>query len=384
MTGQTTTAVADLAAGLVGIPSLSGDEAAAVAWLCERMAALGYEVSTDGAGNAVGTIGSGEREIMLLGHIDTVPGDIPVRVEGGVLHGRGAVDAKGPLATFVVAGARAILPPGVRLTVVGAVGEETFGSPGATWLRDNRPAPDALIIGEPSGWDGVVLGYKGSLGLTATASCASSHSAGPEPTAPELAFAFWQRLQGWLDRHNGDVPPGFTALDATLRAFDSSSDGMTGTATLRATFRLPPGTTITWVCEQVEGLAGDIELRWQANAEAYRTDKRSPLVAPFLAAIRAAGGQPKLKVKTGTSDMNVVGPAWGCPAVAYGPGDARYDHTPDEQIPLADLERGVAVLAAAIEGIAGRGPLPPAPSPVKGGGEVGCGGLSPVEGDGDE
>ena len=33
---------------------------------------------------------------MLLGHIDTVPGDIPVRVEGGELVGRGAVDAKLP------------------------------------------------------------------------------------------------------------------------------------------------------------------------------------------------------------------------------------------------------------------------------------------------
>lgn len=358
MTSPTTTAVADLAAGLVGIPSLSGDEATAVAWLCERMTALGYEVSIDGAGNAVGTIGAGEREIMLLGHIDTVPGEIPVRVEDGVLHGRGAVDAKGPLATFVAAGALAVLPPGVRLTVVGAVGEETFGSPGATWLRDNHPAPDALIIGEPSGWDGVVLGYKGSLGLTATVRCPSSHSAGPEPTAPELTFAFWQRLQDWLAGHNDGSATGFTTLDATLRAFDSASDGMIGTATLVATFRLPPGASIAWVRGQVAALAGDVELGWQENAEAYRTDKRSPLVAPFLAAIRAAGGTPKLKVKTGTSDMNVVGPAWGCPAVAYGPGDARYDHTPDEQIPLADLERGVAVLAAALGRVAdavGRG-----------------------------
>ena len=201
-------------------------------------------------------------------------------------------------------------------------------------------------------------------------SCPSSHSAGPEPTAPELAFAFWQRLQDWLTGHNGDAALGFTTLDATLRSFDSASDGMTGTAMLEATFRLPPGTTLAWVREQVSALAGDVALDWQENAEAYRTDKRSPLVAPFLAAIRAAGGQPKLKVKPGTSDMNVVGPAWGCPAVAYGPGDARYDHTPDEQIPLEDLDRGVAVLAAAIEGIAGRVPLPPAPSLVKGGGDA--------------
>ncbi len=352
MTSLATSTVVDIAAGLVEIPSLSRQESVAVTWLVEQMAMLGYDAHVDGAGNAVGSIGTGDREIMLLGHIDTVPGDVPVRIIDGVLHGRGAVDAKGPLATFVAAGARVLLPEGVRVTVIGAVGEESFGSPGATWLRDTRSAPDALIIGEPSGWDGVVLGYKGSVSLTATASCPSSHSAGPDPTAPELAFAFWQRLQQRLREHNGDTPDGFSTLNATLRSFNANSDGMIGVATLEITFRLPPGTTIAWVQEQVGLLAEGVDLYWEPNAEAYRTDKRSPLVAPFLAAIRAAGGTPKLKVKTGTSDMNVVGPVWSCPAVAYGPGDARYDHTPDEQIPLDDLEHGVTVLTAAIERIA--------------------------------
>ena len=37
--------------------------------------------------------------------------------------------------------------------------------------------------------------------------------------------------------------------------------------------------------------------------------------------VGAAGGRPRFKLKTDTADMNVVGPAWGCPIVAYGPGD---------------------------------------------------------------
>ena len=347
-------AALDVLTGLVGVPSVSGDEGRAVAWLCDTLAALGYDARVDGAGNAVGARGSGERELLLLGHIDTVPGEVAVRVADGVLHGRGAVDAKGPLAAFVVAGARAELPPGVRLTVVGAVGEESFGSPGASWLRDHYPAPDAVIIGEPSGWDGLVLGYKGSLGFTATVACPLSHSAGPAATAPELAFRFWLRLLAWTARHNAGASPGFDTLDATLRAVNSASDGLRDSATLRGTFRLPPGVPSDWVCARVAALAGDaVALDWQSNAEAFRSDKRSPLVAPFLAAIRAAGGVPRLKVKTGTSDMNLVGPVWGCPIVAYGPGDARFDHTPDEQIDLAEYGRGVTVLTTAIERIAG-------------------------------
>src|SRR5690606_8452991 len=185
---------ADLLRGLVSIPSPSGAEAPAVEWLCQQMAALGYQAEPDGAGNAVGTRGEGPREIMLLGHIDTVPGEVPVQVVDGVLYGRGAVDAKGPLATFVVAGARAKLPPGVRLTVVGAVEEEVMSSRGARHLIATREAPDAVVIGEPSGWDGVVLGYRGSVALEYRVTVPMSHSAGPEATAAELAADFWSDL----------------------------------------------------------------------------------------------------------------------------------------------------------------------------------------------
>ena len=68
----------------------------------------------------------------------------------------------------------------------------------------------------------------------------------------------------------------------------------------------------------------------------------------FLGAIRSEGGDPGFVVKTGTSDMNVVGPAWGCPIVAYGPGDSRLDHTPDEHIEISDLTRSIAVLVRVI------------------------------------
>jgi len=53
----------------------------------------------------------------------------------------------------------------------------------------------------------------------------------------------------------------------------------------------------------------------------------------------------RFKLKTGTSDMNILAPVWGCPAVAYGPGDSRLDHTPEEAIDLAEFQRGVDVLS---------------------------------------
>ena len=68
--------------GLVKHYSPSGQERGAVEWLVGRMQTLGFdEAFVDGAGNAVGVIGDGPKQVVLLGHIDTVPGEIPVRVE---------------------------------------------------------------------------------------------------------------------------------------------------------------------------------------------------------------------------------------------------------------------------------------------------------------
>src|SRR5947207_10534452 len=94
-------AAVELVRGLVAIKSLSRQEAEASKWLADQMQRIGYERAfVDEAGNAVGELGdpSAARTIVLLGHIDTVPGNIPVRIEGDLLYGRGSVDAKGPLA----------------------------------------------------------------------------------------------------------------------------------------------------------------------------------------------------------------------------------------------------------------------------------------------
>ena len=85
---------------------------------------------------------------------------------------------------------------------------------------------------------------------------------------------------------------------------------------------------------------------------AVRMDKNTPVVRAFLKAIRDAGGTPRFKMKTGTSDMNILAPVWGCPALAYGPGDSRLDHTPDEAVDLDEFERGVDVLTSALSDLA--------------------------------
>ena len=91
-------------------------------------------------------------------------------------------------------------------------------------------------------------------------------------------------------------------------------------------------------------VAGEAGCSFYGGEVAVRTDKSNALVKSFLRSIRARTGTPKFKVKTGTSDMNVVAPLWKCPILAYGPGDSALDHTPGEHIEIEEYGKAIDVL----------------------------------------
>src|SRR5512138_3072686 len=160
----------DTLIGIVSQYSPSGQERTAVEWLMARMKTLGFDdACIDRGGNAVGVMGTGSRQVVLLGHIDTVPGEIKVEQRDDQLYGRGSVDAKGPLACFVDAVAKIGARDGWQFVVIGAV-EEERDSEGARFIMDQYK-PDFAIIGEPNQWDRVALGYKGSAWANVTVKC---------------------------------------------------------------------------------------------------------------------------------------------------------------------------------------------------------------------
>ena len=115
-------------------------------------------------------------------------------------------------------------------------------------------------------------------------------------------------------------------------------------------FRLPPNVTPETVSEAVSTFApSDGKLHHYSQLDAYYEDKNNNLVRAMLRAIRSQGNRPGFVVKTGTSDMNVVGPHWSCPIIAYGPGDSSLDHTPNEHIELDAYNTAIATLTEAIQ-----------------------------------
>lgn len=353
----------NLLAGMLAIFTPSGQERPLAEWLCEHLSLYDLDTEVDEVGNFIGvlpaTVANPESPIVLLGHMDTVAGIIPVRCEGDRLSGRGAVDAKGPLAAFIAATVRLSLSDQPRqrdIIVVGAVEEEAATSLGARTVL-NRWRPAFTIIGEPSGASAVTLGYKGRLLVTYHAEQSVAHTARPEEGVCARGVAFWLAVRdaanAWNAQHAGNSQ--FDALAPTLRAMQSGSDGFIDWCEMTIGYRLPPGCDIpalqNWIAETAIATGDHVEFR--GAEEAFFSAPNGPLVSAFVRGLRAENLTPAFKRKTGTSDMNVVGPVWNCPIVAYGPGDASLDHTPDEHISLTEYHQGIAVLTRVLADLVG-------------------------------
>ncbi len=341
---------ADLIARLVSIYSPSGQEVEAVSYLVDWMSGHGFAASVDAAGNAVGVRGAADapHTLLLLGHIDTVPGEIPVRVEDSCLYGRGSVDAKGSLCAFAEATARATIPPGWRVMVIGAVDEEA-DSRGAYYVREQLQ-PTWCLIGEPSGAARITLGYKGHMRVHYRLTRPLAHSALPQPSVAELGVRLWQGLGAWAEGHNQGKERLFEQIALHLAAINTHSDGFRETLAMEINLRLPPGVLPDEARAALADLA-EADAIWETSSAepAYLAPKGTPLVRALLAAIRAQGEQPGFVLKSGTSDMNVVGEVWTCPIVAYGPGNSSLDHTPHEHLSLAEYWQAVRTLQHLIE-----------------------------------
>jgi [amino group carrier protein]-lysine/ornithine hydrolase len=333
---------AALLKSMLEIPSPSYAEAELAKHLLGSMRELGFAARLDAAGNVIGELDHGPGPtVMTLGHLDTVPGQLPVRLVGGRLYGRGAVDAKGPLAAMICAAARVRSFRG-RLVVVGVVEEETPGSRGAMHIRTHYRRPDAVVIGEPSGWSGVNIGYKGKLDIRYHVECEATHPSNPRPKAVELATQAWVELLNILGpdaSHLSFDQPGATLLSLV---------GDLTSATAELSVRTPPGFDVDGCLTKLGEQLSTGTLDMLNSVAACRVRRTDPVVRALCRAIRAQGAVPATRMKTATSDMNTLAEVWSIPMATYGPGDSKLDHSDAEHIVLDEYFRGIAVLEDAL------------------------------------
>ncbi|MDZ7731527.1 MAG: [LysW]-lysine hydrolase [Natrialbaceae archaeon] len=330
---------------LVGIPSVSGEESEVAEHLVAFFEAHDREVWIDEVGNVRAPA---DDAVLLTSHMDTVPGDIPVEVRPAeddplasdgepILWGRGSVDATGSLAAMAAAAVN------TGVSFAGVVREETT-STGSRHLVADREAPDALVNGEPSGANGITLGYRGFMWGSYVATSESGHSSRPDPNAIQHAVSWWNAVEDAFPYD--EYAPIFEQVTTKPAEMEGgrSEDGLSVEVTLGFQLRVPPSRDVEMIRETVEGELEIGTISWNDPIPPVMQSPRTAVARAFRAAIRGADEEPRLLRKSGTSDMNNFAEAWTCPMVTYGPGDAGLDHTPQERLPLAEFDQSVTIL----------------------------------------
>jgi LysW-gamma-L-lysine carboxypeptidase len=352
----------DLLHAMLQIYSPTGDEAALSRFLVEEMTKRGLHAWRDDVGNAIGEFGSGPPTILLCGHMDTVPGELPITLADGKLFGRGAVDAKSPLAAMLMA-ASILVQEGFsgKVIVVGAVEEEGVGR-GVKHLVEKGVTADYAVFGEPSGVENITIAYKGSLHLKLECQTKTGHASAPwlYQNAIEEVFNLYERLKAVAFQQE-QAGSRFYTMTSTVTKITGGDEFSTipSTAALHINVRIPPTLTVEGVLDQAnkvvkayraENREVDAGLEVIDSCPPYEADKNSLLVRSLAYAIRKVRKQQGVLVRrTGSGDMNYFGSMRHIPVVTYGPGDSHLDHTPDEFVVVEEYLDSIQILCTGLQ-----------------------------------
>lgn len=347
-------------AHLLEIYSPTGREDRLATYLAESMRRLRYDkVEIDEVGNVIGETGSGYPRILLCGHMDTVPGRLPVRIADGMVWGRGAADAKSALAAMLLA-APGSTKRGMGRAVFAGVVDEEGASRGFKHILQDGPKFDYAVFGEPSRANGLTIGYRGRVGLQVICRTPTAHASAPWLTvnAIDKMMEVIAAIKDLAERHKV-TGSAYRSMSASLTAIKGGSADNVIPGRCKATLdlRVPHGLSSRKVAGEIRRTVArlasspvHIAITILSTVEPFEAERGSPLVNAFAEAIALAGlGKARLVYKTGTGDMNLVGAAWGIPAVTYGPGDPQLSHTEREHVQIDEFLASIKVYRRAIQ-----------------------------------
>lgn len=321
---------------------------------------LGFEqANIDNVGNVIATKGSGRPIILLCGHMDTVPGRVPIRIGNGYLYGRGASDAKGSLIAMLLAASE--FPKQRGSIIFAGVVDEEGNATGIKELVRSKSTIDYAIFGEPSGINNITIAYKGRFAFRLTCDVGSSaHASAPwlAKNSIEEVYDFWQAIQSEIGRvESGKDKPGQITCSLTEISGGSSHNVTPQKCKITVDIRIPTTNTSKMIHNLVASVIKDVAIKKNVRAtyriedmtEPFEADHTSPLVrALSLSILDVCKKRPILLRKTGTGDMNILGNAFKIPVVTYGPGDPHSSHTIDERISISEYISSIDVFNRAL------------------------------------
>jgi succinyl-diaminopimelate desuccinylase len=293
------------------------------------------------------SLGRPER-VVLAGHIDTVPlttdpVNLPTRLEGDELVGRGTVDMKGGVAVQLKVAAE-VPEPSSDLTFVFYEGEEVDSRyNGLRLIQEVQPElleADFAVLLEPTAAQ-VEGGCKGTLRALVTTRGVAAHSARP-----------WKGHNAIHDA--GEVLARLTAYETRTVTVDGleyrealNATGITGgiagnvipdRCVVTVNYRYAPDLSEEQAAEHVREVFDGFAVEVVDNAGGARPGLDLPAAKAFVDALGVT-----VTAKEGWTDVARFA-ALGVPAVNFGPGDPNLAHHDDERCPVDQLVAAEAAL----------------------------------------
>ncbi|MGH7474819.1 MAG: M20/M25/M40 family metallo-hydrolase [Longimicrobiales bacterium] len=372
----------EFARDLIRIPSAPGAEDAVATRLRLELERLRFdEVWTDEAGNIGGIVRGrgGAPPVMLNCHLDVVdPGDAAewahppygAELADGFLHGRGAMDIKGPLALQTYAAARFVgAPADGDIVVAHTVLEERGGWGMAHLLESGRVRPAVVVIGEATNGD-VCIGHRGRAELIVEVGGVAGHASAPERArnALDLLPHVLPALEEFAAALPSDDVLGRSTLVATgIDVSPTSPNVIPDRAAITLDWRVLPSMSAESVLEELRRHLGSrvrVMEGWRLGVRFGRERQRTytgmeqerrlftpgfllqpghPVVRAAVDAVaRSTGRAPAVRPWTFATDGGHSCGVHGIPTVGFAPGEERYAHTNRERLAVEPARRAFA------------------------------------------
>lgn len=388
---------------LIRIPGAPGSEGDVATRVMRELVALGFvDVRNDDVGNVIGVApGRGDRApVMLCSHLDVVDvGDIDSWEHGpfdadiadGYLHGRGAMDIKGPLALQTYAAAHFVRNPAAGDVIVAhTVLEERGGWGMAHLMATGDVKPGAVIIGESTAGD-ICIGHRGRAELIIEVTGVAGHASAPERARNPLFGmpVLMDALASFAETLGADPLLGrSTAVPTMVETLPRSRNVIPDRARVVLDWRVLPGmlpdTVLALLRDHLaehvtpslaDGLAVEVsfatELQrtWTGREEERRLftpgflmDAADPIARAAARTVTTSTGRaPKIRPWTFATDGGHSCGVHGIPTIGFAPGEERHAHTNTERLELASARVAYDAYPALVRAV--MEVLPPTHSP---------------------
>lgn len=321
---------------LVSIYTPSGEERRAEEFF-ERVAS-NYGLKLEITKSYSYLIGNGN--ILLASHIDTIPGFIEPRIEENYIYGRGAVDAKGPLISMLLA-TILLAQEGINVTFAALSGEESTSS-GAMELLERGVKYDAIVIGEPTSTYNVAIEYRGSYKIKVKCSATAEHSSS---SLNNLILSTAERLLKISSLPTDYDKP---VIVPTMIKGGEVHNASPSSVEVLFDIRYSQNVNEDSILEKFKQTFSECEMEIVDHSKPIKVSPNTGVVRALMRGLISQGIKAKLVRKNWTSDMNILQQITKNIA-AYGPGDSKLEHTPYEKISVDELMIGVKTYYFAVK-----------------------------------